>query len=268
MRNQKAEKLRDNNYYTLAHKGSLDLNHPSMKKLLKLCEDSNFILDMGCGEGTRINLILATINTSPQAYGIDVNKLAIEKARKQYPKINFTKGNLEKLPFKDNFFDLVYSAYVFEHLMNPETVMEEARRVLKPKGMLVIIAPNFGSPNRRSPNSKEKKINKLIKGFLSDLINLNKKNISNLNWTKVEPRSEIYTIDSDTTTEPYLNTLILYTKQNFKINYFSSFWDQDRLSLFQLVFKILGLLKIYPFYLWGPHLMVVLEKNEKYVPSL
>jgi SAM-dependent methyltransferase len=45
------------------------------------------------------------------------------------------------LPFDDNSFDACVSFEVFEHVFNPEAVLAELKRVLKPKGSLVITTP-------------------------------------------------------------------------------------------------------------------------------
>lgn len=260
-----AEKLRDRNYYKLAHEGSTDLVHPSMKVLLKLFEESHSILDMGCGEGTRLaTLAKAAGGKSKQnLFGVDASKIAINLAKKKYTRINFQVGNLEELSFKDGEFDLLISAYVFEHLESPKQVLKEGNRILKVNGRFIIIAPNFGSPNRRSPNSKQNKLFKLIVGFLSDLKTLLKKSNS-LNWEKVNPKRESYVIDADTTVEPYLLTLIKYCQSlGFNVEYFSSNWEVDKFSSFHLIFRILGRIGIFPFKYWGPHLAVVLKKYEK-----
>mgnify|MGYP001204078536 CR=1 FL=1 len=46
------------------------------------------------------------------------------------------------MPFKDNFFDLVVCAWVFEHLKNPQQSLKEIHRVLKPNGKLIFLTPN------------------------------------------------------------------------------------------------------------------------------
>ncbi len=46
-------------YYEIAGKGSLDFEHPAMKKLTELAKRAKIILDMGCGEGTRLNKLIA-----------------------------------------------------------------------------------------------------------------------------------------------------------------------------------------------------------------
>lgn len=48
----------------------------------------------------------------------------------------------ESLPFDDNFFDLIVSDYVFEHVEDPAKVASELRRVLKPGGWVLARTPN------------------------------------------------------------------------------------------------------------------------------
>lgn len=51
-------------------------------------------------------------------------------------------GDGQRLPFKDNTFDLVFSEYVFEHLPNPDDALDEIDRVLNPGGSFVVVVPN------------------------------------------------------------------------------------------------------------------------------
>jgi len=246
-------------YYDVAGEGSSDMKHPAMVKLKEISKEASSILDMGCGEGTRLAKIA---DKNGKIYGIDISKKAIEIAKKKYPQFNFRVGNLEKLPFPDNTFDLVYSAFVFEHLRNPEKVIKEGVRVLKKGGSLLIAAPNFGAPNRASPPFKGKRIAKLLKGFVKDFFP-----DKELSWNKVTPiaDSDNYEPDWDTTVEPYLGSLINYLKkQNLQIKYFSSLWSEepDHANPLQKLFKYLGKFEVYPFKLWGPHLVVVVKKNK------
>ena len=48
----------------------------------------------------------------------------------------------DKIPFPDEFFDMVYSENIFEHLKNPNKVLTEMYRVTKTGGKLVIITDN------------------------------------------------------------------------------------------------------------------------------
>lgn len=246
-------------YYKTAGEGSTDFDHPAMKKLQEIASISPIILDMGCGEGTRLNKL---VTKNQKGFGIDISSKAIEIAKRKYPQLNFEVGDLEGLPFENEKFDLVYSAFVFEHLDNPGKVIEEGIRVLKPGGKFLIVAPNYGAPNRASPPFKGNRLSKLVKGFGKDFFPS-----KNLSWNKVEPIADAsgYEIDWDTTVEPYIGSLINFLKnRGLKISYYSSTWKMERedTSLLQKVFKKLGEAGIYPFKNWGPHLVVIAEKPE------
>src|SRR3989344_1640514 len=49
--------------------------------------------------------------------------------------------DLEKLPFKNNTFDAIINTWVIEHIPNPEKMLNELKRVLKPNGKIFIAIP-------------------------------------------------------------------------------------------------------------------------------
>jgi len=97
------------------------------------------ILDVGCGEGFTLNRLKAN-NIGEKLEGIEYSEDAIVIGKKIYPEIKITKGNIYKLPYKDNSFDLVLCTEVLEHLENPEEGLRELIRVSKK--YLVISVPN------------------------------------------------------------------------------------------------------------------------------
>ncbi len=50
-------------------------------------------------------------------------------------------------PFADNTFDLIFAHSVFEHLDDQIAIMKEMKRILKPKGRIVIAVPYFRCPD-------------------------------------------------------------------------------------------------------------------------
>jgi len=84
------------------------------------------ILNVGCGNSV---------------YGTDFVDLYPAKGRKEVIRCDITR---QKLPFKSNIFDKVYSSFVFEHLANPEFVLKEMVRVLKKGGEIEIHTNNAG----------------------------------------------------------------------------------------------------------------------------
>ncbi len=240
-------------YYQTAKKASSSISgHPGLEKLSALCKEANKILDFGCGEGTRLNVLLK----SKTGYGVDTSSEAIKLAKSQYPQHKFTliKPD-ETLPYPDNYFDLVYTTFVLEHTNDPESFINETIRVSN--SIVVFLCPNFGAPNRRSPNSIQNPVKKLIMGLFADFLPSN-----SLSWTKVEPKNKYMQIDDDTTVEPYLHTLLFYLQKKISIQHASSLWriEEKSLNPRKLIFKCLGLLNIFPFKYWGPQLFVVGKK--------
>lgn len=251
-------------YYEKARESSSFFDYPGMKVLKKYSLGCSKILDLGCGDGTRLSYIS---KNKKDCIGVDISKKAINIAKKQYPKCEFRVMNLEHLSFRDNNFDLVYSAFVLEHLDNPEKVISEAIRVLKKSGLLILMAPNYGAPNRTSPVGRYSRSKKLIEGFLQDIIRLFNFDRS-LDWRKVTPKymdnPERYEIDCDTTVEPYIGSLKAFlVKNSFIILESSSLWLEESKSgsFVGSVIKLFGKLGIYPFNYWGPHLLIVARKK-------
>lgn len=248
-------------YYSLAGKASQDVGHPGMKILVGLARHASHILDMGCGDGTRLGIVAR----GKKGVGVDISNVAVKSAKaKKQENIKYIRSDLVQLPLAANSFDLVYSAYVLEHLARPEQVIKEAIRVTKPGGNLVLIAPNFGSPNRASPVYPGFRFSKLISGFFSDLARVFVHS-KNLGWNHVVPiqKAGEYFQDADTQVEPYIGTLTYYLELlGMKVTTSTSCWSEELpgAGLSQKMFRVLGVLGIYPFTMWGPHLVVVALK--------
>lgn len=95
------------------------------------------VLDLGCGDGDYAKRL--------KDLGFEVVASDIDLKRFKYRNlIEFTASNLEKaLPFPENSFDYVIFLEVIEHLYNPDFVIGEIGRVLKPSGVLILSTPNI-----------------------------------------------------------------------------------------------------------------------------
>ena len=88
------------------------------------------VLDAGCGEGfTLARLQKEKIGKSYE--GIEADDSAIELGKKLYPRLNIQKGDIYRLPYKSNSFDLVVCTEVLEHLTEPRKAYRELLRVSK-----------------------------------------------------------------------------------------------------------------------------------------
>ncbi len=94
-------------------------------------------LDVGCASGFMISEI-SKLNAKAKYFGVDSYPKAIQYAQKKYPHINFRTSQADKLPFKDNFFDLIICYETIEHVVRPLKVLQEMKRVLKKDGTLIL----------------------------------------------------------------------------------------------------------------------------------
>lgn len=101
------------------------------------------ILDLGCGFG-EISIYLALKKAQVTSVDISQNMLnVVDKLAKKYrvkTRIKTVKSPAEKLPFPDNYFDLVYGGNVLHHVDIPQASLE-IHRVLKKNGKALFIEP-------------------------------------------------------------------------------------------------------------------------------
>jgi SAM-dependent methyltransferase len=95
------------------------------------------ILDVGCGLGFYVRRLR---DFSEDVYGVDVDPANVAEASETLPNIQVAPA--ENLPFANDFFDVVLSHEVLEHVDDDRQAVAEAIRVLKPGGRLVIFVPN------------------------------------------------------------------------------------------------------------------------------
>lgn len=95
------------------------------------------ILDIGCGYGS-LAAVLASKKAVVTALDNDDHSLALAKKFLINKKVSLERGRAEKMPFPGNSFDIVFLFDVIEHVQKPKIVINEAIRVLKPKGLIYI----------------------------------------------------------------------------------------------------------------------------------
>lgn len=96
------------------------------------------VLDIGCGTGIN-SLIIRDLGH--EVVGLELSKAALRAyLDKGFEGLN---ADIEtNLPFLDDVFDLIFASEVIEHIFNFELLLNEAFRVLKPGGILILSTPN------------------------------------------------------------------------------------------------------------------------------
>lgn len=94
------------------------------------------VFDIACGTG------MLGLTFSDIVYGVDINVQAVRVAKKHGVRAYI--GDVEK-PWKAkaNTFDIVLASHIIEHVVNPDTLIEESKRLLKKNGVLIVITPNL-----------------------------------------------------------------------------------------------------------------------------
>src|SRR3989344_2670669 len=115
--------------------------HIEVKRLRKWSNLSSnrTVLEIGCGTGNGSKLIKKYFQAK-RIYATDLDKRMIDIAKKcsKDDSISFEVQNATKLRYKDNYFDAVFELGVIHHIPNWKDCLKELRRVLKPKGQLII----------------------------------------------------------------------------------------------------------------------------------
>lgn len=97
------------------------------------------ILDVGCGEGfTLARLKSEKIGTKWE--GIEYMDEAIQIGKEIHPDLVIKKGDIYKLPYKDDSFDVIICTEVLEHLEDPKSALLELKRVSKKH--VILSVPN------------------------------------------------------------------------------------------------------------------------------
>jgi SAM-dependent methyltransferase len=96
------------------------------------------VLEVGCGAGVDLARFA---RGGARVTGVDLAQSAIDLARTNFAQQglsgNFRVADGEQLPFSDDSFDIVYAHGVVQYTANPERLVQECRRVLKPGGQAI-----------------------------------------------------------------------------------------------------------------------------------
>jgi ubiquinone/menaquinone biosynthesis C-methylase UbiE len=135
-------------------------------------QEHDNVLDVGCGGGRTIGK-LAGITTRGKVFGLDHSNESVAVACKMNRelidtgRVEIREGSVSHLPFSQNVFDLVTAVETHFWWSDLPGDMREIYRVLKPDGMLIVIAEVYKGANTKTAKLVEKYLPRTGMTFLT-----------------------------------------------------------------------------------------------------
>jgi SAM-dependent methyltransferase len=110
------------------------------------------VLDMGCGRGTSVRLILQMLQPA-RLVAFDIDAATIEQARRRLTpllgeSVELRVADATRLPFADAEFDAALELGILHHIPDWRAALRETARVLKPGGVFYFAEPSYGRIHR------------------------------------------------------------------------------------------------------------------------
>lgn len=115
--------------------------------LLPHLDSEMVMLDLGSGPGT---ITAGLAQRVKQVIGLDISAKMVGSARLHVARLGITNatfrtGSAYHLPWDGEQFDVVYAHQLLQHLADPVRALREARRVLKPGGLVAVRDADYGT---------------------------------------------------------------------------------------------------------------------------
>lgn len=105
------------------------------KETLSFLPEHARILEIGAGTGANFSFYPA----AKCAVASEISIRMLETARQKTDEIRLVQADAETLPFAANSFDAAFATLVFCSIPKPENAFAELRRIVKPKGKIVLL---------------------------------------------------------------------------------------------------------------------------------
>ena len=118
-----------------------------VNKILDLVpEGEKEVLDLGCYTGVVLDKLK---QKGHSVFGVELSEYGLNECKKKgIPSLKYDL-NVFPYPLKSNHYDVVILSEVIEHVLSPDLILNEIKRVLKKKGILIVTTPNLAALTRR-----------------------------------------------------------------------------------------------------------------------
>jgi ubiquinone/menaquinone biosynthesis C-methylase UbiE len=97
------------------------------------------IIDLGTADGLMLGIIKKKF-LSARCVGVEYSRELVETNTDR--RITLVQGDVNFLPVTDDCFDIVIATAIIEHVPDPERMLKEAKRILKPDGLIILTSPD------------------------------------------------------------------------------------------------------------------------------
>jgi SAM-dependent methyltransferase len=115
-----------------------------LREVLRDVGSPALIVDVGCGDGAA-TVLAARVNPGHRIVGLDWSADALGRARSRGLTVLRAEVEPMRLPIASGCADVVVMSELIEHLVDPDSALEDARRILKPGGTLLLSTPNLAA---------------------------------------------------------------------------------------------------------------------------
>ena len=109
--------------------------HPGvLDELCQAVNQESQVLEVGCGTGNYVLALQSLVGCA--CWGIDPSEEMLAQARARSTAVQFQRGQAERLEFETGSLDVVFTVDVIHHVGDRPAYLQEAERVLRPRGRI------------------------------------------------------------------------------------------------------------------------------------
>ncbi|MCO6451461.1 MAG: methyltransferase domain-containing protein [Caldilineales bacterium] len=105
------------------------------------------VIDLGCGAGVIARRVAARVQPQGEVLGVDISRAMLDFAESQpaMPGLRYQQADSQALPCADASFDAATAARLLMHVDDPQGILREARRIVRPLGRIAILEADWGT---------------------------------------------------------------------------------------------------------------------------
>ena len=106
--------------------------------LQKVDIEGKVVLDAGCGSGLFLNKVALKVQL---VVGVDISGKILRKAKRKvrpFENVLLLQADIDHLPFKDDFFERIFTFTVLQNVTKPKKAIKELQRVARTKQKIVL----------------------------------------------------------------------------------------------------------------------------------